>query len=54
MEKINLKTNDTNMQIEIDGQPNYDNMSEVDKSVFAGKFEKVVFEIFEKYLKRKK
>ena len=42
------------MQIEIDGQPNYDNMSEVDKSVFAGKFEKVVFEIFEKYLKRKK
>ena len=54
MEKINLKTNDTNMQIEIYGQPNYDNMSEVDKSVFAGKFEKVVFEIFEKYLKRKK
>ena len=47
MKEINVKTNNTGLKIEIDGQPNYDNMSEVDKSVFAGKFEKVVFEILD-------
>ena len=54
MDEINVKTNNTGLQIEIDGAPDYDKVLELHKTVLAGKYEKVVFEIFEKYLKRKK
>lgn len=54
MNEINVKTNNTGLKIEIDGNPDYDKVPELQKSILAGKYEKVVFEIFEKYLKRKK
>ena len=54
MKEINVKTNNTGLKIEMDGTPDYDKVPDLHKSVIAGKYEKVVFEIFEKYLKRKK
>ena len=54
MEDIKVKTNQTDLAVKIEGIPNYTNMPTVERNVFINKYEKVVFEIFEKYLKRKK
>ena len=54
MKELKVKENNTELKIEINGEPKYTNLSELNKSMLASKYEKVVFEIFEKYLKRKK
>ena len=54
MKELKVKENNTELKIEINGESQYTNLSELDKTMLASKYEKVVFEIFEKYLKRKK
>ena len=54
MEEINVKTNNTELKIEINGQPQYDNIPTCDKNIFVHKMERVITEIFTKYMKRKK
>ena len=49
MKELKVKENNTELKIEINGEPQYTKLSELDKSMLANKYEKVVFEIFEKY-----